>query len=431
MLTKEENDLITLTGPGTPMGELFRRFWLPVLLAEEVPSPDGVPVRLRVLNEDLIAFKDTSGRVGIIDAYCPHRGSPMFFGRNEEDGLRCVYHGWKFDVSGQCVDMPNAPEGDSFKARVKTPAYPAVEKGGFIWCYMGPPEKQPPLPAWEFMDLPETHRENWKIVVECNWLQSMEGQNDPSHGLFLHSFVSPNASNPSVNIGISAQQAFRQLRLPELVEDTEYGVRWATVWSEDGDQKQVNIGHWVMPIFDPARNRSGGGRGARLNLGYSRMRVPIDDTNCMVFRVRWDPERPLPPEFREAHDAWLIPEKLPGTYKPKANKSNDYMIDRLLQKNYLYTGINNFPLQDIAVIEDQRGPIMDRTREILNSADEINIHIRRHLIRACRELMAGKEPVTPPRPELFQVESATITMPKDKPVREALAEAVPLPVPAR
>jgi len=425
MLTAEENELITRTGPGTGMGELFRRFWLPVMLAEELHAPDCVPVRLRVMNEDLIAFRDTSGNVGIVDAYCPHRGSPMFFGRNEQHGLRCVYHGWKFDVAGNCLDMPNAPEGSVFKDKVKILAYPAVEKGGFIWSYMGPAEKQPPLPEWEFMDLPESHRENWKIVVDCNWLQSLEGQNDPSHGFFLHSFVDSN-SNPGVNIGISNSQQFTRLRLPELVEDTEYGVRWATVWDTEADERQVSIGHWVLPIFDPARGRNQGPQGGRLGLGYSRMRVPIDDVTCMVFRVRWDPEKPLGPEFREAHNAWLIPEKIPGTYRPKANKSNDYMIDRLLQKNYMYTGINNFPLQDIAVIEDQRGPIMDRTKEILNSADEINIHIRRQLIKAARELMQGKEPVAPHRPELFLVKSGSFKTPKDKPIKEVLQEALPL-----
>jgi hypothetical protein len=292
---------------------------------------------------------------------------------------------------------------------------------------MGPPEKQPPLPQWEFMDLPETHRENWKIVVECNWLQSLEGQNDPSH-IFLHTFLNPD-SDPGMGIGITNRMLISQIRLPEVVEDTEYGVRWAMTSEADGDAKQVSIGHWILPIFDPARSKNPGPMRGRRNLGYSRMRVPIDDTNCMVFRCRYDPDKPLPPEFREAHNAWLIPEKIPGTYKAKANKSNDYMIDRLLQKNYMYTGINNFPLQDIAVIEDQRGPIMDRTKEILNSADETNIHIRRQLIKAARELMQGKEPVAPHRPELFLVEGTTFTVPKDKSVKEAVAEALPLPVP--
>src|SRR2546422_758891 len=163
MLTQEENELITRTGPGTPMGELFRRFWLPMMLSEEIAGPDCVPVRLRILGEDLIAFRDTMGRVGILDAFCAHRGAPLFFGRNEEAGLRCVYHGWKYDVTGTCLDIPNAPEGAMFKDRVKIRAYPVADKGGFIWAYMGPRAQMPPLPEFEFMGLPASHRKAWKI----------------------------------------------------------------------------------------------------------------------------------------------------------------------------------------------------------------------------------------------------------------------------
>jgi len=427
MLTQEENDLLTQTHPGSPMGDLLRRFWLPVMLSEELIAPGCPPIRLRVMNEDLVAFRDIKGEVGIFEAYCVHRFSPMFFGRNEEDGLRCVYHGWKYDVTGQCIDMPFVPEGETFKQKVKIKAYPTVDKGGFIWAYMGPAEKKPPVPQWQFMEIPKDYRENWKIEVECNWLQSMEGQNDPTHGFYTHGFIDP-GNNPGLNIGISNRQQANRVRLPELVEDTEYGVRWATVWDSNEQEKQVQIGHWVMPIFDPAGSRN---RGNRLNLGYSRMRVPIDDTNCMVFRCRWDPEKPLADEFKEAHNAWLIPDKIPGTFKPKANKSNDYMINRVLQKHYTYTGINSFPLQDIALIENQGGPIMDRTRETLNSGDEINIHIRRQLIRAARALQEGKEPVAPHNPELFLIQSASVKVPKDKPMQEVIGDATPVLVPAR
>src|SRR5919106_5962637 len=149
MLNTSDNALLTHTGPGTPMGELFRRFWHPVLLTEELPEPDGTPVRLRVLSEDLVAFRDTHGRVGIIDAYCAHRRAGMFFGRNEQCGLRCVYHGWKFDVHGTCVDMPSEPAESNFKNKVRTVAYPTHERGGIIWAYMGPRETPPPLPDLE------------------------------------------------------------------------------------------------------------------------------------------------------------------------------------------------------------------------------------------------------------------------------------------
>src|SRR3978361_2107055 len=146
MLSVEDNEMVTNTNKGTPMGEVFRRYWLPVALSAELPGPDCIPLRVRVLGEDLIAFRDSDGNPGIVDAYCPHRGAPMFFGRNEEAGLRCVYHGWKFDVEGNCTDLPNTPEGDTYKAKVKIPAYPVVDQGGLIWAYMGPIENKPPLP---------------------------------------------------------------------------------------------------------------------------------------------------------------------------------------------------------------------------------------------------------------------------------------------
>ena len=165
MLTTEENKLLTQTDAGTPMGELFRRFWLPVMLAEEVPGADGTPVRVRILGEDLVAFRDTDGRVGLLDAYCPHRGAPMFFGRNEECGLRCVYHGWKFDVNGNCVDLPNSPEGSTYKNKVTIKSYPTEDRGGLIWAYMGPIDRVPPMPAFEWLDLPDSHYYVQKLLL--------------------------------------------------------------------------------------------------------------------------------------------------------------------------------------------------------------------------------------------------------------------------
>src|SRR5215208_4993228 len=149
MLTREENELLTRIGPGTPMGELLRQYWVPALLSEELPEPDGVPVRVTLLGEELVAFRDSEGRVGLVDAHCPHRGASLFFGRNEECGIRCVYHGWKFDVAGNCVDMPSEPAESNFKHKVHARAYPAHERNGIIWAYMGPREVPPPLPDIE------------------------------------------------------------------------------------------------------------------------------------------------------------------------------------------------------------------------------------------------------------------------------------------
>src|SRR5690606_23623951 len=196
MLSPEDNELLINTDPGTPMGELFRRFWLPVALSEELPGPDCVPVKVKIMNEDLIAFRDSEGRVGLIDAFCPHRGAPVFFGRNEESGLRCVYHGWKVDVTGKCVDLPNTPEGDTYMHKVTTIAYPTYEAAGIVFAYMGPKDKQPPIPDFDFAKVPMENVYVTKFRLECNWLQATEGDFDPSHGVFLHSTLDNNASNP-------------------------------------------------------------------------------------------------------------------------------------------------------------------------------------------------------------------------------------------
>src|SRR5215813_8896344 len=195
MLSREENELICRTGPDTPMGELFRRFWLPVALAEEIPGPDCEPVRVQVLGEHLVLFRDTQGRPGLVDANCPHRGAPLFFGRNEECGLRCVYHGWKFDVTGRCVDMPNEPEESTFKDKVRARAYPCREVNGVVWTYMGPRTVPPPFPTFEINTLPaEQVYPPMMMLEECNWVQALEGDIDSSHIDWVHGKVRADSS---------------------------------------------------------------------------------------------------------------------------------------------------------------------------------------------------------------------------------------------
>ena len=186
MLRKEQNDLLTQTGPGTPMGDLFRAYWLPALLAEELPENDCPPVRVKMLSERLLAFRDSEGKFGLIDEFCAHRGVSLWFGRNEECGLRCPYHGWKYDVTGQCVDVPSEPRESGFCQKIKLKSYPLVKRGPVLWTYMGPPEKQPPLPEWEFATVPAEQTFISKRLQECNWLQAMEGGIDSSHVSFLH-----------------------------------------------------------------------------------------------------------------------------------------------------------------------------------------------------------------------------------------------------
>ena len=186
MLSAQDNELLCRIGPGTPMGHLMRQYWMPGLKSDELPAPDSPPLRLRLLGENLIAFRDTSGRVGVVQNACPHRGASLFFGRNEEDGLRCVYHGWKFDVSGACIDMPSEPAESNFKAKVRATAYATQERGGMVWVYMGPRDIPPELPQLEQNMLPVGEASIRAIQRECNWMQALEGDIDTTHLGFLH-----------------------------------------------------------------------------------------------------------------------------------------------------------------------------------------------------------------------------------------------------
>ena len=426
MLTQDDNELLTKTGPGTPMGELFRRFWLPAALSEELPSPDGPPVRVEILGEKLVAFRDTDGNVGLIDAYCPHRGAPLFFGRNEECGLRCVYHGWKFDVSGQCVDMPNAPEGQTFANKMAALTYPCVEAGGIVFTYMGPPVQQPPFPEFEWRDLPEENRYVSKFKLECNYLQAMEGDFDPGHSPFLHTVIDgawvpnplyPGGRGPSQGNGIADRPTPADEPFPRVVgprrqteEDRE---SWGTIEQSDSGSffitsKQgadgkvsANVMPWMMPIFTTA-GRSGPGTHS------CNMRVPINDECMLFYRLRWSYEALPPLDIEEyKHGGFYYPALIPGTWQTVDNVTNDYNIDRLTQKYFNYTGITPFPLQDIAMMEDQWGPIADRTKEHLNTSDFRIIHIRRRLLTTVRNLNEGSEPSEPWHPEAYGYTSET------------------------
>jgi phenylpropionate dioxygenase-like ring-hydroxylating dioxygenase large terminal subunit len=437
MLSPEDNELVTNIEKGTPMGEVFRRFWLPVMLASELPAPDCEPVRVRILAEDLIAFRDTDGRVGLLDAYCPHRGAPMFFGRNEENGLRCVYHGWKFDVDGVCTDLPSAPEGETFRNKIKILRYPAVEAGDLIWAYMGPPEKQPPFPAFEWTGLPAENRYVRKFKLECNYLQAMEGDYDPSHALFLHSKLEdqsiPNELNPTA-LNLLARQlgpaerrssddpfpravgTRRVLNKPVAeLEETDSGIISVAAVEESPGSWTANVGVTIMlPIFCTAGI-------AGPNTYSSNMRVPIDNKSLMFFRLRWSydaiPER----DIREYRDGeWYFPRLIPGTFIPEDNVHNSYNLDREKQRNETYTGIRTFPLQDIAMMEDQWGPLAKRHLEHLTSYDYQIIQVRQRLLKVARNMAQGVEPTEPWHPEAYAYHQG---MGKGSTREEAIANA--------
>src|SRR5215203_1074471 len=257
MLSHEDNELITRVGPGTPMGNFMREYWVPAILSSELPSPDSDQLRVLLLGERLIAFRDSNGTVGLMDHACPHRGASLFFGRNEECGLRCVYHGWKFDVEGNCVDQLNEPPEHQFKQHIHITAYPTVELGGLVWAYLGPADKMPPAPKFAWTQVPESRRHVSKVIQECNWLQALEGGIDTSHAPILHRAL----TNSTVHAGIAPSTAFVRGKAASLeVDVADYGYMYAGVRPLGDDQIYVRTYHYVMP-FTQIRPSQFAGRG--------------------------------------------------------------------------------------------------------------------------------------------------------------------------
>jgi phenylpropionate dioxygenase-like ring-hydroxylating dioxygenase large terminal subunit len=405
MLTREENMFMAQVGPGTPMGDLMRRFWHPVLLSEELPEPDCPPKRTRILGEDLIAFRDTNGDVGLVDNYCPHRRASLFFGRNEECGLRCVYHGWKFDINGDCVDMPSEPAESNFKDKVKITAYPTNEGGGMIWAYMGPAELKPGMPQLEYLDVPDAQRVTTKVMYESNFVQVIEGEIDTVHASLLHSSLDSLSKSESATT-VGGRYSYKDRPPRFFVEDTESGILIGARRDAEDDSYYWRISRWLYPYITMIpREPQGSAR--------SGLIVPIDDENCWFFWVRWNPFGPLSDDeirFFKTMQASLAP----VTYLGQANKRNDYMIDREMQRTVNYTGIpqNNARAQD-AAMTDSMGAISDRDNEHLGTTDMAIIRMRRRLIQAAQALQEGTEPYAASHPEVYRVRSGGAVLPRD------------------
>ena len=375
MLTPEENTRLTRIGPGTPMGALLRRYWQPACLSSELPQADGAPLRVRLLGEDLIAFRDTSGAIGLVDAFCPHRRAPLFFGRNEECGLRCVYHGWKFDRHGDCVDMPSEPAGTTLQAKVKLLAYPAIEKAGVVWAYMGPKELTPPAPDYEWTRAPEKHRFVSKTFENCNWLQALEGGLDTSHSSFAHNNFANDKNEPR-----------QRDRAPKIgVERTDYGYYYVSTRDLGADGKYVRVYQYIMPAQQMRANNVGwfGGKN-EMPRADGHIWVPIDDTTTHVYNwmCSYDESVELTPEWIEHRETGMgrgSNDLIPGTFRLKRNQSNDYKIDRQMQKTQNFTGIAGVNTQDFA-LQEGMGPITDRSREFLASSDKAVVAMRRLML---------------------------------------------------
>jgi phenylpropionate dioxygenase-like ring-hydroxylating dioxygenase large terminal subunit len=396
------------------MGKLLRRYWIPALLAQEVPEPDCPPVRLKLLSERLLAFRDSQGRVGVIDEFCAHRGVSLWFGRNEENGLRCSYHGWKYDVTGQCVEVPSEPVESGFCKKIRLKSYPSVELGDAIWIYMGPPELKPPLPAFEWARVPHSHRFITKRIQECNYLQAMEGAIDSAHVSFLHRHE---LRSDSLHAGKGAELT-RETDVRFEVVETKGGMVIGVRRPAPNRQLYWRITQWIMPfhtIIPPYGDNALNGHAF----------VPIDDQSCVVWCLTHHPARALTARELEVmrNGGGIHVKLIPGTFRPVVNKDNDYLIDRAAQRaNETYCGVAGIAMQD-AAIQESMGPIQDRSKENLSSTDNGVIMARIRLRKAVLASEQGREP-DGLDPATHAVRSASIVLPQDASFIEAAADAL-------
>lgn len=412
MLKNDQNEMLARVGAGTPMGELFRRFWLPAILSAEIDAPDSPPKRLRILKEDLIAFRDTNGKVGIVSAYCAHRSAPLYFGRNEKCGIRCPYHGWKFAVDGSCQEIPNVPQNaPDVRRNVSIKAYPVEEAGGLVWVYMGPEVLKPPLPAFGYVTAPPGHSYSARWLQRSNWLQGLEGEIDSSHISWLHKDFD---EKHSLQASAGSQLSNDAAPLIQL-EETEYGFTYGARREMGDEQFLWRVTHWLAPMFSliaraPGPFRTCGGRAW----------VPIDDNTTTVFTFGFRVDRPFnAEELAEYASGALFPPRMSSgtfalsdgyiidTFLPLAARENDYLLDRDMQRNVNYSGIWGIHDQDRALAENSRRisaedpGILDRSHEHLVLSDRAVVAARRLLIKLATDLAEGKEPKMPSNPDWF------------------------------
>jgi phenylpropionate dioxygenase-like ring-hydroxylating dioxygenase large terminal subunit len=415
MLSREDNELLCRIGPGTAMGNLMRQYWVPAALSSELPEPDGPLLRVRLLGEDLIGFRTTSGAVGLIQNSCPHRGASLFYGRNENEGLRCVYHGWKYDVTGQCVDMPSEPLESTYQSKVRATAYPCVERGGVIWAYLGPRGTPPPLPDLEPNMLAGCTLQIYQR--ECNWVQALEGDIDTCHTVFLHlGHVAADDTDP----GTWARYALSDRAPRYEVADTDFGVMYGAYRPAEADSHYWRMANFLFPFYAMVPT---GVMGLEVRV---RAWIPMDDEHTLALTISHGAQ----PQSRTAgRQALSPPETSPNTtdwygrFRCAANAGNDYQIDRKAQqKNVSYTGIDAIFLQDQAVTESM-GAIYDRTQERLGSSDQMVIRTRKRLIDAARALRDhGTVPPGVDDPGVYQVRSGGAILPRGANWLEATRE---------
>jgi phthalate 4,5-dioxygenase oxygenase subunit len=428
--TREENDALTKVRPGMLMGNLFRQYWIPIVPIEHLAEPGGRPLRLKLLGEDLVLFRQRSGQVGLIGAYCSHRLGPLFFGRVEADGLRCPYHGWKFAHSGKCLEMPNVPPEQQFMDEIHHPAYPCTEQGGIIWTYMGPDRELPPLPDFEYLRVADEDRNYRLFYQQCNYLQVMEGGIDPTHVMWLHSPY--DLADDELAEQQPAQQKVANrsgARTPMDVEiaDTAGGFTYGAK-RPAGDGKSLwRVNQFIMPFYTmpPGGDQK-----------QARAYIPIDDESCVKWQIKWYPTRDIKRSTQESlrapfdEEAYEPPTNaVPfGHIRMKAKKSNDYLINWEIHKTRRF-GIAGVNLQDVCVTENEGpGPILDRTKEHLCAGDLSTIKARLMLLEAAKAWRErGTVPPGAKDPSIYRVRGASVVVPDDVNWIDGVREAITVP----
>jgi phthalate 4,5-dioxygenase oxygenase subunit len=391
----KDTQILTRVGPGTPTGELFRQYWVPVLMSAEL-EPGGTPVRVKLLGEELVAFRTHAGATGLIDNRCPHRCASLFYGRNEEEGLRCVYHGWKFAADGRCLDTPNLPPHQSVKDKVHIKAYPTAERVGVLWAYMGKRATPPAFPDLPIFRTPLSAISVWCMQRECNYLQALEGDLDTSHAGFLHTGMPP-SDLPADTPRNSPEVLGILNKTPEFkVIDTPYGVMAGAHRPAEDGQTYWRFTQFMLPFYSQVPPCPLGSE------ALLRAWVPMDDTHTMYFSITTDTfsisrspratKRPVP-QPGLSYDYQFLPNTNDwyGRWRLKANRENDHLIDREVQRTQSYTGIEGLDIQDTAITESI-GYIADHSGEMLVASDLLVARTRRRLLAATEAVAQGAAP---------------------------------------
>lgn len=410
MLSHEDNLALTRVGPGTPLGQFFRRYWIPAAKLEEIDKPGGAPARVGLLGEKLVAFRDPSGKAGLIGEFCPHRRASLFYARNEDGGLRCLYHGWKMGQDGRVLDTPAEPKSSNLAAKVCHIAYPVREAGGLLWTYMGPRELEPPFPKFPWLSLSQSQLLVVKMYQDCNYLQGLEGDLDHAHPNYLHRDFEVGETKSWWGAGWQSIVQLMTDGAPAIYcEETPYLMRVGAIRkTADPKINYVRTFEWAAPFYTYIAS---GPHEPRLFKAW----MPIDDRSCFTFYIHYDEKRPL--NIAGIYSNWGHRTEPPG-YRTGHTLANRHLQDRS-RMGLNFSGIEGAAIQDRAV-QESMGPICDRTEEHLGTSDKAVIFYRRLILRNLKAMAEGK-PLPSQDPALdYQQRTASWYMPADQPWQEVL-----------